>query len=75
MILLFVTRGGLIHSCDLRHRFIFFSVLFWCISEVCFGIFGIANWVTMAVIESEERCLSIRFSKLIDAVNDFLGHW
>ena len=40
LILLFVVEGVLIHSCDLRHGFIFFSVLFWCVSEVCVGIFG-----------------------------------
>ena len=33
-ILLFVVGGFLIHSCDLRHRLIFFSFLFWCVSEV-----------------------------------------
>ena len=75
LILLFVVGGFLAHSCDLRHGFIFFSFLFWCVSEVCVGISYITNWVAMAVVESEERCLSVSFSKLVDAVNEFLGHW
>ena len=74
LILVFVVRGGLINSCDIRYGINFFSVLFWCVSEVCVGIFGIANCVAMAVVESEERWLSISFSKLIDAVDELLGH-
>ena len=74
LILLFVVGGFLIHSCDLRHGFIFFSVLFWYVSEVCVGFFCIANWVAMAFVESEEIWISVSFSKLVDAVNELLGH-
>ena len=42
-ILLFVVSGFLIHSCDLRHRLIFFGFLFWYVSEVCVGISCISN--------------------------------
>ena len=73
--LIFMFVGGfLIHSCDLRHRIIFFGLLFWCSSEVCVGILGITNWVSMPVVESGERWLSVSFSKIIDTVDDFLGY-
>ena len=73
--MLFVFGGFLIHSCDLRHGFVFSSLLFWYVSEVCVGISCISNWVAMAVVKSEEIWLSVSFSKLVDAVNEFLGHW
>ena len=73
--MVFGVGGFLIQSCDLRQGFIFFSFLFWYVSEVCVGTSCISNWVVMAVVKSEERWLSVSFSKLVDTVNDFLGHW
>ena len=66
--------GVLIHSCDLRHGIVLFSLLFWCRSEVCVGILGITNWFAMPVVESEERWLSVSFPDLIDTVDDLLGY-
>ena len=74
LVLVFFVVGVLIPSCDLRHGIIFFCVLFWCVSEVCIGVFGIANWVAMSVVESEECWLSVSLSELIDAVNELLGY-
>ena len=74
LILLLVVGEFVIHFCNLRHGFIFFSFLLWFVSEFCVGIVCISNWVAMAVVKSEERWLSVSLSNLVDAVNNFLGH-
>ena len=73
--MLFVVGGVLIHSCNLRHGFMFFSFLFLYVTEVCVGVSYISNWVAIAVVKSEKIYLSVSFSKLVEAVGDFLGHW